>query len=299
MTLNVIAILSPGDMGSAVGRALKEHGHDVITCLAGRSAASKSRAERAGFRIVATLEALVRESDAVLAILPPEAALATAREVAHAMRRENAKPIYADCNAIAPQTAQAIAAEIEVVGAPFVDCSIIGQAPGKSDQPVRFYVSGAQAVRLRELRGKDIDVRPAGAEIGRASAIKMCYAAVTKGFNTLNTAALIAAESLGVGAELRAEFKYSRPDIWRAMENQVSRLPADSGRWIGEMTEIARTFESAGVTPQFHLGARWVFELLSGTPFAAETRETIDKSRTLEQSIAVYANHLTRKEAAE
>ena len=37
-TVKTVAILSPGDMGSNVGRALRENGLDVITCLTERSA---------------------------------------------------------------------------------------------------------------------------------------------------------------------------------------------------------------------------------------------------------------------
>ena len=84
----------------------------------------------------------------------------------------------------------------------------------------------------------------------------------------------------------------SQPDVYAAMESQVPGLPADSLRWIGEMEEIADTFEHAGLTPNFHRGAAEVFRLLSGTPFAQETRETLDRSRTLQQTIEVVARHL-------
>jgi hypothetical protein len=46
------------------------------------------------------------------------------------------------------------------------------------------------------------------------------------------------------------------------------------------------------VTPRFHEGARDVFALLAATPLAAETRETLDPSRTLEQALAVYLAQL-------
>lgn len=48
-------------------------------------------------------------------------------------------------------------------------------------------------------------------------------------------------------------------------------------------------FESAGVTPAFHRGAADVFRLLSRTPFAGETAETVDRDRTLWQTIAAVA----------
>ena len=101
-----IAILSPGDMGGGVGAALAEQGHDVITCVAGRSQETQARARRLGFRLAADLESLMAEADIVLSILPPEAALGLARDVAAAMRRSAHAPPYADCNAVSPETAR-------------------------------------------------------------------------------------------------------------------------------------------------------------------------------------------------
>jgi 3-hydroxyisobutyrate dehydrogenase-like beta-hydroxyacid dehydrogenase len=286
-------------MGSGVGGALAGRGLDVVTCLAGRGDATRARAARAGFRELPDLDSLVSESDLVLSILPPDAAPRIAREVAAAMGRTGSRPPYADCNAISPETTRAVGATLAAAGAEFIDGGIVGAAPGKSDSPTRLYVSGPSAEIMTGLDGNGIATHVCGAEIGRASALKMCYAAVSKGTNTLHTAALIAAEALGVGETLREEFEYSMPAAYRRMRTVVPRLPADAARWIGEMEEIARTFESAGVTPQFHLGARDVFKLLAATPFAAETRETLDHSRTLEQSLEVYLAHLPDRDAAE
>lgn len=292
MGLRSIAILSPGDMGGGVGAALARRGFDVITCLAGRGAETWARAEREGFRDLPDLEALAAEADLVLSILPPAAAPALAQEVAAAMARAGRAPPYADCNAVAPETARTIGETIAAAGADFIDGGIIGAAPGKSETPVRLYVSGPRAEIVTALDGPEIAVRVCGAEVGRASAVKMCYAAVTKGTNTLHTAALLAAEALGVGETLQAEFAESQPAAYRRMRATVPRLPADAARWIGEMEEIARTFESVGVTPRFHEGAREIFALLAATPFAAETRETLDPHRTLEQALEVYRAHL-------
>lgn len=299
MAVDTVAILYPGDMGSGVGGALHAHGHDVITCLKGRSEGSRMRAERAGFRVVADLETVAAEADLILSILPPEAALDTARAVADAMGRAGRTPPYADCNAVSPDTTREIGAVIERAGAPYIDGGIVGNPPGTTKLPVRFYVSGPQCEIVAELHGKGIDVRPSGPEIGRASAIKMCYAAVSKGTNTLHTAALMAAEALGVGEVLREEWQYSAPAVYDRMKFMVPRLPADSKRWIREMEEIAHTFESVGVTPHFHEGARDVYELLARTPFAEETKETIDKNRTVEQSVEEYVRHLPGRKAAE
>lgn len=296
MTTDTVAVLMPGDMGHAVGKALADAGYDVVTCLSGRSERTQVLAEAGGLRDLDSLDAVATEAFLVLSILPPASAMGLARDMATAMERSGARPVYVDCNAISPGTARDIANVIEAVGAPFIDAGIIGTKPGIGPGP-RFYVSGADTAPMQALDGKGIQVLGLGPETGRASAIKMCYAGLTKGTWTLHTAVLLAAEAQGLTAELRAEFEYSQGQALAQMEARVPRLPADSGRWIGEMEEIAKTFADAGVTPGFHEGAAEIFRLLSQTPFASETRKTIDESRTLEETLREAAKLIPKKDA--
>jgi len=296
MTTDTIAVLMPGDMGHAVGKALADAGYDVVTCLSGRSERTRALAEAGGLRDLDSLDAVATEASLVLSILPPASAMGLARDMAAAMERSGARPVYVDCNAISPGTARDIANVIEAVGAPFIDAGIIGTKPGIGPGP-RFYVSGADTAPMQALDGKGFQVLGLGPEPGRASAIKMCYAGLTKGTWTLHTAVLLAAEAQGLTAELLAEFEYSQGQALAQMEARVPRLPADSGRWIGEMEEIAKTFADAGVTPGFHEGAAEIFRLLSQTPFASETGETIDESRTLEETLREAAKLIPKKDA--
>lgn len=298
MPFKTVAILVPGEMGAAVGKAFHDNGLDVITCLDGRSEPTRERAAAAGFRDVADLETLLGETEIVLSIMPPEHAPATADKVAAAMKSSGKKPPYADCNAVAPETARAMQRVIEDAGTIYIDGGIVGSPPGRS-VPTRFFMSGEQAELMDGLDGKGIDVRQCGPEIGRGVAVKMCYAAITKGTSALHTAVLIAAESLGVAEEIHEELLYSVPALYKRMENMVPRLPAVSGRYIGEMKEIAKTMESAGVTPNFHVGATELYELLEKTPFASERRDTVDPDRTLRQTLEVSAEYLPVKSAAE
>ncbi len=291
MAQDRIAILMPGDMGHGVGRALRRHGHDVLTCLAGRSARTRGLAAAAGMRDAGSLEALVAEADLILSILPPEAAVAQAGAVAAAMTATGVRPLYVDCNAVSPMTAREVGGIITAAGAPFIDCGIIGVAPGKG-KPTRFHVSGPDTGAMERLDGKGIQVLPLGPEIGRASALKMVYAGLTKGTMTLHTAMLLAAWQLGVYDEAVAEYADSQPAALQAMQGRVPRIPADAGRWIGEMEEIAATLAAAGVTTGFHDGAAEICRVLDRTPFALETRETLDRSRTIGEAIPVYAQHL-------
>lgn len=291
MPVKTVGIISPGHMGCAVGSALKEGDLDAIACLAGRSNLTRERAERAGLRDVPTIDALLEEADLVLSIVPPAGAVNIAKEVASAMRASGHKPPYCDCNAISPNSTRHAGEIIADAGGKYIDGGIVGPPPGEGKTP-RFYVSGERTDLMMELNGKGIDVRPIGEEIGRASGLKMCYASLTKGTMALQTAVLITAEALGLSSELYKELLFSREGVFRQMESGTQRLPSVSGRYIGEMEEIAKTYAAAGVTPKFHQGAIDVYKLLSGTPFASETPETIDANRTLEEAAQAFVKHL-------
>ena len=284
MTLNKVAILSPGAMGHAVGRVLAEHGVDIMTCLAGRSERTHRLASAAGFTEIPTLEDLVCEADLVLSILVPVDAEAIACQLAGALKATGAQPYIADCNAISPMRSAKIETIIQSAGGRFIDASIIGPPPGQGAPP-RFYVSGIHAEVMLPLDGKGIVVKSLGETIGRASGIKMCYAALTKGTSTLQVALLTAAESMGLTEELRQELAYSQAAALQSMESTIPRLPPNAHRWVGEMEEIASTFAQVGVTSHFHLGAAAIYRLLQATSFANESPETIDSQRTLARTI--------------
>jgi 3-hydroxyisobutyrate dehydrogenase-like beta-hydroxyacid dehydrogenase len=289
--MTTVAILMPGDMGHGVGQALIAAGHEAITALDGRSERTRRLARRAGIRDAGALDDAVGAAGLVLSILPPDRALPQARAVAEAMRRTGARPVYVDCNAVSPMTAREVAGAIAAVDAPVIDCGIIGLNPVRAPG-TRFYVSGPDCAPMLALGSDAMRVRAIGAEIGRASALKMAYAALTKGTSALQTALLLAALRLDVLDELLAEFAGSQAAALEAMRERLPFLPADAARWAPEMDEIAETFAAVGVPDEFHRGAAAIYRLMARTPLAAETRETLDRSRTLEEALAVYAAHL-------
>jgi 3-hydroxyisobutyrate dehydrogenase-like beta-hydroxyacid dehydrogenase len=295
MKASCVAILSPGDMGHAVGALLVERGFRTVSALAERSGLTRARAERAGIEDARDLDGVVSAAEGILAIAPPTEAEPLARRVAEAMRRTGRTPIYADCNAVSPATVRRIAEAITAAGAPFIDAGIIGAAPHPERPDTRFYASGPRLSWLEGLAGRGakggITVIGLGEEIGRASAIKMAYAALTKGTLTLQAAVLMTAMRLGVFDDLGREFEKSQPEAWARMR-VLPFLPADSGRWIGEMEQIAATFRDVGVPNDFHRGAAAIFRVMAATPFAAESRESLDRSRSLEEAIRVFGEHL-------
>ncbi len=298
MSKETIAVVGTGNMGHAVGRALRTHGHRVITALSGRSDHSHELAELAGIEDAGDLVTLMREADIILSILPPAAAPEFANAAAAAMATAQNTPVYVDCNAISPDTVIAISQTIQVAGAPFIDVGIIGGAPSDTSVP-RFYASGPDVQPVLRLDGKGIKVMEMSDKIGDASAIKMCYAAMTKGTWALHTAVLIAAERLGLSMPLIAEFEHSQHSTLEQMRARGPWIATDAGRWIGEMEEIAATFASTGAPTGFHEGAAAIYRLLATTSLAEETREHHDKSRTLGQAIEIFADALAHRSAAE
>ncbi len=284
-----IAIVGSGDMGHAVGRALKAGGRRVLTALEGRSARSRKLAAEAGVEDAGGLAALVGAAELVLSIVPPAAARDVAMSVAAAMHASGRKPHFVDCNAVSPMTMAEIADLLGAAGAVVTDCGIVGTGPRPGGAATRFYVSGPQAAALMALDGNGIAVKPLGPEIGRASALKMAYAGINKGALGLYAAALIAAERLGLTAELMAELAGSQKGVHDRILATVPWLATDAERWIAEMEEIAATFASVGVTPRYHEGAAELYRLLAATPLGAETRESADRARSLEDALAVFA----------
>ncbi len=277
-----VGLLSPGEMGSAVAVTLREQGVTVLTCVEGRSPRTRDLAERDRLEVAPTLADLVLASDVILSIVPPSSALDVARAVTAAIRATGARPLYVDCNAVSPSTVRAVAATI---GGEVVDIGIIGSPP-RGQGTTRFYASGPQASHL-ELPG--LDVRPIGEEVGTASALKMCYAALTKGFTALATEMLVAARLLGVSDELAKELADSQAQHHATMARQIPRMPSVAHRWIGEMEEIAKTFAELGLTPRILEGAADLYRFAASTPVGAERPETRDMRRGLDETVDALA----------
>jgi L-threonate 2-dehydrogenase len=296
MNIRTVAVMMPGDMGHAVGRALREGGLRVITSLQGRSARTAALSAAAGIVDVGDDTTLVRQADVVLAILVPDQARALAERIAGAVRATGAELLYADCNAIAPQTTREIGAVLTAAGARFVDAGIICGPPIPGKGGPKFYASGPDASTLTQLCGHGLDVRVVGPEIGQASGLKMCYAAITKGLTALATEALTAGRALGLDEALRSELQDSQSTLLALIDRSLPSMPPKARRWVGEMEEIAATFEALNLPGGLHLGAAAMYRFIGGTPLGAESPEGRDPDRTAEAVVNLLAAALPNRE---
>lgn len=231
----VIAVIAAGDMGAGIGARLHEHGCKVLTSLAGRSAASRARAQAAGMADVADAE--LAGADMILSIVPPGDALALAERLAPALASAAVKPLFVDCNAVSPQTVRSIGAVIERAGAGFADAGIIGLAPKPGYTPA-IYASGPQAQRFAQLNERGLDIRVMDGPTGQASAVKMCYAGLTKGLHAVGVAVIQGAIEAGIEAPFLAELASSQPMLLDYFQRRTPGIFGKAYRWVAEMEEI-------------------------------------------------------------
>ena len=297
MAIKTVGLLSPGDMGHSVGAVLHDNGLEVLTWLEGRSARTRALAAEAGIKDTRSLEELVRSADALLCILVPSEAVGVARQVADAIRATGADLLYVDCNAVAPQTARTIGDVITAAGGRYADAGIIGSPPTKTASP-RIYTSGQGANEIAELARYGLDIRVLGGDVAQASGLKMCYAAMTKGLQALGVELLVAAHAMSLEAELKAEQTGSLAGVIGFLQGSVPRMPPKAYRWVGEMEEIAATFQHLGMTPKILQGAADMYRFVAETPIGKESPETRDRGRDLDGVVAALAEALGERVGA-
>jgi 3-hydroxyisobutyrate dehydrogenase-like beta-hydroxyacid dehydrogenase len=294
MTITTIGLLSPGDMGHSIGAVLVQNGLEVLTCLEGRSDRTRALAAEAGIEDAGSIEALVEAADVFLSVLVPARATEVAERVAAALRATNSDLLYVDLNAIAPQTVQAIAAIVSAAGGRFADGGIVGPPPRRPG--TRFYTSGPGADEFAQLRDFGLDVRVLPGEAGQASGMKMCYGALTKGLQALGTELLVAARLMGLEDDLREEQQGSMAMVRAWIEDAIPTMPPKAYRWVGEMEEIAATFEHLGLTPKIFQGAADIYRFVETTEIGRETPENRDRSRDGMGVVAALAREVGNRD---
>ncbi|MGH9046637.1 MAG: DUF1932 domain-containing protein [Acidimicrobiales bacterium] len=273
-----IGIVSPGAMGGPIGRSLAVGGADVVVALAGRSERSRRRAAAWRLDDVRDLEALVSASDVVLSVVPPAVALEVASDIAAALGSTGVQLTVVDANAISPARAREVARAIIAAGSRYVDGGIVGGPPapgGRTD----LLLSGdgaddlAAALTTDELVATAIGVDPTA-----ASALKMCYAAWSKGTTALLISIRAVAQRAGIDDALVDLWGRNQPAVL-ARSNGAGSVAGRAWRWVDEMAEIARTFEDAGVPGGAASAAKLLYERLASF-------KDIDGAPSIDQLVA-------------
>ncbi len=267
MAKQKVGILYPGQMGISVAASIQNSGHTVYWASEGRSRATRERAAKFGLQDAGTLAALCETCTVIVSVCPPHVAEEVAAQVlGHAFRG-----LYLDANAISPQRAIRIGQAMQAAGVTFVDGGIIG-GPAWEAGKTRLYLSGQAAAEAAAcFSGGALQAIVIGESVGKASALKMCYAAYTKGTTALLCGVLAAAQELGVRGELEQEWARDGAGLAEEARERVRRVTARAWRFEGEMAEIADTWHEAGLPSGFHAAAGSIYHRLAGFKDAASS----------------------------
>ncbi|OHE98889.1 hypothetical protein CORC01_05785 [Colletotrichum orchidophilum] len=298
-TPSKIGVVSIGDMGVGIAKLLIAKGFQVATNCKGRSDDTLQRARDANVELVDSDADLASQCAAILSVVPPRDAEATADRIIDALAGSSREtPLYfIDMNAVAPSTCKSIASSFARARSParFVDACIIGAPPrlksapnagtnvsasgpqtgSGDDDPDAWYVPGMPMSGPHKLADLSLPATDAafGArlsavlggnhiseEIGAASGLKMCFASMSKGFTAIATQAFTSAHRMGVLDHLRDELATRLPGHLEFAEKGVVTMPPKAYRWVREMEEISKTHaEEGGFGPELFVGAAGVY----------------------------------------
>lgn len=241
----VVAILHAGEMGARLAELLRARGHAVLGVDAGRSAATRQRAQAAGLEDAGSLRALAVRADVVLSLVTPNAAEATARGFAAALPEHGRVPLFADLNSIRPELARKVSGILGERRLGFVDGAIHGQARHLHDRAVLF-LSGPAAPRVAELFEGIVAVRLLGSEIGAASRVKMLLACLSKSLVALCLEVGAAAQEAEIWPTFWAQVEQFYPELAAAAESMAASLPRHASRRVAELVHAEATLRSLG-----------------------------------------------------
>lgn len=262
-------------MGISLAATAQKSGHQVYWASEGRSAQTRERAAKFNLQDVHTLANLSATCSLIVSICPPHAAEAVAQQIlAHAFTG-----IYLEANAIAPQRTIRLGQTMATAGVTFVDGGVIG-GPAWTPGTTHLYLSGPHADEVAAcFSAGPLATHVIGNKVGKSSALKMCFAAYTKGTTALLSAILATAEQLGVREELFQQWSYDDPSFAEQTAQRVRQVTGKAWRFAGEMEEIAATFREAGLPGEFHLAAALIYRRL-GHFKAAKGTPTLDEVLT-------------------
>ena len=247
-----IALIGFGEAGRAFASGWLRGAGETVSAfdvkLNDPSGAAAIRAACAEFDVNAcdtSAEALAG-ADRVFSLVTADRAAEAASEAAAAIDRG---ALFFDCNSCSPVTKMASAEAVEAAGGRYVDVAVMAPVhPQRHLTPL--LVSGPHAEpALAALAALGMRVKPAGARVGDASAIKMMRSVIVKGLEALTAEAMLAARRAGVEEAVLASLQASDPGIdWtRRTSYNLERMMVHGARRAAEMREVAKTLSDYGL----------------------------------------------------
>ncbi len=285
-----VGIVSPGAMGSAIGRILMSGGTRAVVDGRRRSARTRKLAE--GLALLPTIDDVVgRVGDRALR----RTARCGSRRSGGDRRcrgphRRSATRRGSE-RRLADHDATVVASASLERGLHLVDGSISGPPPRVAGTTV-IYLSGPRAAQVASLDTPGLELRVVGDTIGTASAIKMSTASFYKGQTAILAQALRAALTRTACCEfVLDDLGRHYPDLVDDAPRMLQSIAAKSGRYVAEMEEIAATQQAAGLPPELFAALAKVFGELSRTEAATRAPEEADAGATLDEVLASLDAH--------
>ncbi len=178
----------------------------------------------------------------ILSLVIADQALAAATACAPHLA---ANALWCDMNSVAPETKKEAARIIEQAGGRYVDVAVMAPVdPARLNVPLLISGPHAEAGAEALQAAGFTRVRLVGAEVGRASAIKMIRSVMVKGMEALTAECLLAAHRANVVDEVLG----SLGSDWAAKADyNLDRMLHHGLRRAAEMEEVVSTLESLGV----------------------------------------------------
>ncbi len=189
------------------------------------------------------------QAELVLSLVTADQALPAAQAYAADLPKG---AFWCDMNSVAPDTKRAAAAAVEAAGGRYVDVAVLAPVdPARLGVPLLVAGPAAEYAEAALRDAGFSNVRVVGAEVGKASAIKMIRSVMVKGIEALTDEMIAAAQAAGVVDEVLTSLDASEKTLgWseRAAYN-LERMHSHGLRRAAEMEESAQTLLSLGVAP--------------------------------------------------
>lgn len=249
-----IAIVGFGEAGTILGTDLVAAGcevstYDILFDDPQASATMRTKAERAKVRAADTLADAIQGVQLVISAVTASSSGDVASGASRSMR---AGQVFLDINSCSPAKKRSSAKALERSGADYVEAAVMAPVPPQRLK-VPMLLGGRRAAHMAPaLNALGMNASFISADIGIASAVKMCRSVMIKGIEALAVESMLAARRFGAEDQVLASLAQTYPGIgWDKglPDYLISRVAEHGRRRAAEMREVARTLEDVGITP--------------------------------------------------
>ncbi len=253
-----IAVVGFGEAGSILGEELARRGcgvraWDILLADPAMQARMRHRIELARTEAAASLADALRGAKLIISAVTATSASDVARDSAALLTPGQ---IFFDINSVSPAVKRANAARVEAAGAHYIDAAVMAPVPPQR-LAVPMLLGGIRAAEVSPaLNLLGFSTRAVSADVGVASAIKMCRSVMIKGIEALTVECLLAARHYGAEQAVLKSLAATFPSMgWAEAQPDylISRVAEHGRRRAAEMREVATTVQDAGLVPHMAL----------------------------------------------